>query len=191
MGFLKPNIETRQPTSQATPLSQDVLSILRQAISGGNMSDTALTPEQKAASEGVSSFIASRQSPEMFNQLMGPLREAFGLQTEKDVAATRSGFSATGNRFSRSMMREEGRVRNEANTNLNAQLSKMFLDEQTNLLGALQLQQGMGMQNLQPFLDFAGLGVLPQQTFVTDNPWMTLLSGVIQGAGQAVGAKKG
>jgi hypothetical protein len=186
MGFLKPDINTQQPKSQATPLSQDVLNLLRQAIAGGNMG-SPMSASGKEAESSLSGFIKDRQSPEMFNELMGPLREAFGLQTEKDVAKTREGMSAMGNRFGTPMLREEGRVRNEANIGLNDQISRLFLGEQANLLKGIGMQGDMAAQNLQPFYDFAGLGILPENQFVTDNPWMTLISELIKAGGMAAG----
>jgi len=185
--WLKPNIDTKQPKSQATPLSQDVLNLLRQAIAGGNMG-APMSATGKAAETNLSSFISDRQTPEMFNELMGPLREAFGLQTEKDVAKTREGMSMMGNRFGTPMAREEGRVRSEANINLNDQITKLFMGEQANLLKGIGMQGDMATSNLQPFYDFAGLGILPENQFVTDNPWMTIIRELIKAGGTVAGA---
>ena len=108
-------------------------------------------------------------TPEQFAELIAPLQELFNKQTDRGVAATKEGISAVGGRFSASSQRQEGRQRNERAGELDALISNLFFQQQDQLLNALGAQQTFGMQNLQPFLDFAGLGILPENTTVSDS----------------------
>ena len=181
MGFLKPDIEAHQPKSQATPLSSDILQMLREAIKGGTFGE-GLGSQQKAAGEGVERFIGARETPEQFLELMGPLREQFARETERGVAGQRESLGLTGNRFSESLLREEGRFRRERGTDIDALMSNLFLQDQGNLLSALGLQGQLGQQATQPFFDFASLGIRPEETVVSDSPWVTFFKLMTEGA---------
>jgi hypothetical protein len=208
MGFLKPDITTQQPRSQATPLATDVLGWLQSQFaqgtggtatpaktgSGGGIIDllrgtasgtvgtggtglgTGLGEMQQMAGDYINQFILSRLNPESFAALAAPITEAFNRETDRGAAQLRESLGAMGNRFSSSLTREEGRFRGERQQDISTQLANMFAQEQANLLGAIQLQQLFGEQNIAPFLQFAGLGIQPEQTVVTDNPWMQLLN---------------
>ena len=165
MSFLDPKIETRQPKSQATPLSEELIQLLTGMVTsetGGGFAE---------GQKGISDFASARSSPEQFLELMGPLREMFDRETERQVSQTREGFSATGNRQSLGLAREEGRQRTERGTNLDALISDLFLKEQSNLLRAFESLRS-------PFIDFGKLGILPEDTFIKDPRFTTLTRGI-------------
>lgn len=80
-----------------------------------------------------------------------------------------------GNRFGTPLAREEGRVRGEAGLNLDALISNLFLNEQGNLLNAINSMQTMGVQNTAPAFNMAQQGVHQDQTIVTDDPLMQMM----------------
>ena len=184
MGFLKPEVEGFQPKSQATPLSGDILSMLRGLMSGGQFGEP-IGPGQQAAAGGIQDFISARETPDQFLELMGPLRESFNRETGRIQAQQKETFGGLGNRFSTSLARETGRVGRERGTDLDAMISQMFLQDQGSLLQALGMQQQFGQQATQPFFDCAKLGIVPEEPVVTDSPWTTLLQILTEAAGAA------
>lgn len=142
----------------------------------------------------VDSFIQARETPEQFMSLMGPLREVFQLNTDRAAGEVREGLSQTGNRLSTAAAREEGKVRNEGNLNLEALLSQLFLGDQANLLNAIGQKQNMAIQNTAPAFDFAGAGILPDQTIIQDSPATMIFKGLgelIKAGAQGAAAFKG
>ena len=185
MGFLKPRIEGRQVKTQATPLAEGILDFLMKSLSGeGGVEGGG---GFGAAQRGFAEFAEARSTPEQFLELMGPLRAVFERQTERDVAQTREGFSAAGGRLGTGLAREEGRVRTERSTELDALMSQLFLQEQDKLLTALS-----GLRA--PFMQFGAQGIQPEQTVVTDAPFVAftkVLADLAKGGGAVIGAAKG
>lgn len=184
--LLKPNVESREVRSQATPLAEDVLAQLRAEIAGGTFG-AGVGPAQQGAISSAQGFIKARESPEQFLQLMGPLREMFNIQTEKDVAQTREGFGAAGGRLSKGLAREEGRVRNERGIAGDAAISQLFLQDQDRLLQGINLLGSLGAQSLLPFLQLGGMGINPEAQIVNDSPLMSILKLAVPIATAAVG----
>lgn len=60
-----------------------------------------------------------------------------------------------------------------------------------NMAGGWNQLAAMGMQNLQPLMMLAQLGIIPQEVMATPNPWMQLGLGLIQAGGTAAGAAAG
>lgn len=174
MGFLKPDIESRETGSQATPLAEDILKLLRGQIAGGDFG-SGVTKTQRSATDSAEKFIDDRQSPEAFAELMGPLRKMFDIQTNRSAAATREAFSQTGNRFSTSLGKVESQGRNERDLQLDSLLSELFLQEQGRLLQGIELLGKMGSSNIAPFMALGQQGINPDQTIVSDSPVMSLL----------------
>ena len=168
------NTKTKKQKSPATPLSNDILGVLRNMMSQGEFG-APISPTQKAAASGTQDFISDRSNPEMFNELMGPLRKAFERDTDRAAAGQRESIGMLGGRFSTGLAREEGRLRGDRATDLDAMISQMFLQEQGNLLSALGLQGQLGQQFMDPFMDFGKMGIFPDHQVVSDNPWMDFL----------------
>ena len=191
MGFLKPDIESREVKSQATPLAEGVLSRLMTMLTEGGQLGDPIGPGQTAAAAGVQDFITARETPDQFLELMGPLRDVFNRQTDRAAAQTRESLGATGNRFSTSLIKEEGRLRGERGTELDAMISQLFLQDQGSLLQALGLQNQFATSALSPFLNLSGLGINPDQTIVSDSPFVTymkLLTDSAEAAGSVIAA---
>ena len=74
MGFLQPRIETRQPRSQATPLAEDVLGLLRKQILGGTFGEGAGSLQREAGT-AIRQFVNARQTPDLFKELAAPIME--------------------------------------------------------------------------------------------------------------------
>ena len=185
MGFLKPDITSRQPRSQASPLSDELIKFLTEMITGN--AEPGSGGPFGAAQQGLADFATARSSPEQFLELMGPLREMFNRETDRQVAQTTESFGASGNRLSTGLAREGGRQRTERGTNLDALISQLFLSEQENLLKAFELMRS-------PFLDIGKLGILPEDTIVNDSPFVTganIFGNLASGAGDVITAVKG
>ena len=189
--IFKPSVETKQPKSQATPLSGDILEWLRSTFQGGVGGDTlgqGIGAPQQAAGENISDFIAGSKDLEAFNEMLGPLRKSFGRETQRGEAAIKESMGALGNRFSTSTQKNVGQFRGERASQIESLIADMFLRNQSNLLGAIGQQQQFGIQNLQPFFDFAGLGILPEDLLVGDSPFSQIANPLAQGAGAFFGA---
>jgi hypothetical protein len=130
---------------------------------------------QKAAGESISKYIAARESPEAFEELMGPIREAFNLDTEKIAAQQKEELGVIGGRFGTGLAREQGRLRGERGLELDSLMSQLFLGEQQNLLGAIGTQGQLGTAAIAPFLQALTLGVQPEETVVGNSPFQNLL----------------
>jgi hypothetical protein len=102
---------------------------------------------------------------------MGPLRKLFQQDTDRAAADTREAFGATGNRMSSALAREEGRMRGERGTQLDALMSQLFLGEQGNLLNAIGLQGQLGTQALTPFMTLGSMGILPEELYNMGSKW--------------------
>lgn len=126
---------------------------------------------QIAGAEGIQDYISARQTPDQFAELMDPLRKMFDIETERAAAAQKESLGMTGNRFSTSLAREQGRLRGERATQLDALMSQLFLGEQGNLLQALGMQHQMGSEAIEPFFQFAEMGILPEQLYKQDSAW--------------------
>lgn len=175
--MLKPVVSSRQQKSQATPLGEDILSLLKKQLTSSDTFGGGVTGAQQGAMKSMDKFIGARETPEQFMKLMGPLKEMFQLNTDKSAAQTRESFGATGNRMSRSAMKAEGATRNEGNLSLQAMLSQLFMGDQANLLGAIGQKQQMANQNIAPALDFGAMGIMPDQTMINDSTATTLFKG--------------
>jgi len=238
MGDLfKPQVDSRQPKSQATPLANEMLAFLMQqmgggppespqdkrsrvlgatqgaqgglgtkihafgqALGGGGSSfaggtpgsefGTGLSGPTRAAGGNIADFIKNASSMEAFNEMLGPLRKSFERETQKGEASIKESLGATGNRFSTAVSGQTGQHRQERGNALDQIIAQMFQQNQGNLLGAIGQQQAFGQQNLQPFWDFAGLGILPEQTIVSDSAasqWLKAAGGAASSAAAVVG----
>jgi hypothetical protein len=177
MGFLRPEITSRQQRSPATPLGENVLAQLSQYFNSADFGKGVSAPNREAMGS-VDSFIKARETPDQFMSLMGPLREVFQINTDRAAGEVREGFSQTGGRLSTALGREEGKARNEGNLNLEALMSQLFLGDQANLLNAIGQKQNMAVQNTAPVFDFGAAGVLPDQTIIQDSPAKMIFQGI-------------
>ncbi len=164
--------------------------MLREAIAKGEFGE-GLTKGQRESDASLESFISARETPEMFAELIKPLEAIFNRGTDRAAAQTREGFSATGNRFSTGLAQTESRQRGDRQLDFQGMLSELFFGQQDQLLNAIGQQSAQGAANAQPFFDFAGLGILPENTIVSDSPstqalkfFTELAQGFVPGGGK-------
>lgn len=182
---LGPEVTSRQPRSQATPLAEDFLNLLRREIAGGTFGE-GLPGLGRESGTAIRQFIENRASPENFARLAAPLTDISRRETDRSAADLREGFSIAGSRFGTPMAMGEARLRSDAGQNLDATLSNLFQSEQGNLLSGIGMMNQIGMQGIMPFLQMAMQGIMPEQTMIQENPFMTLLGG-LGGLGMGAG----
>lgn len=177
-----------QPTSQATPLAGDVLGLLRGAIGQGGFQ--ALTPLQQQSQMSLSNFIPLLESGQQTEALLRQLEQLQGRQLGTNVAQQRESLGAQGLAAGGSSRAAgEASLRSQSALGFEA-LAGNIMREQTNiqnqqLLQAIGLGGQLSQQNIAPFLQMASLGILPEQVFFEQNPFVTGLQGL---AGLGAGA---
>lgn len=176
-----------QPESQATPLAGDVLGFLQGQIGQGGFGP--LTPLQRQAQNSLQNFIASNQ-PFDLGPLLAQLEQVQGRQVETGAANLREGFGVAGSRFGTPLAAGEAQFRTGAAGDFATTVSQL-LQNQFNI-GNEQLLQAIGLggqlstQNIAPFIQLAGMGILPEQISFEENPFVTglkALGGAAAGAG--------
>lgn len=186
---MEPSIETRQPESQATPLSEDVVQLLENRISqfGAGMTGTrqagtairqfvesgpgALPEEQQRAIEQTQSQARERaldQIGEEFSVMGGTQGSPAGFTAAETMS--RLAPRQTQQRFAEQRRRAA---------------------QQLSAAGQLaQISQAMQ----QPFLNVAQQGIMPEQTIVGESPFSQIsgtVGGLLQGAGRFAQAFSG
>ena len=198
---------TVQPTSQATPLSQDWVAFLQSMMGGGAQDPSkqaqgqldrgafgmGLTPLQQEAGTHARQYLEMGGGPEFqFDPLVSQLTDIFRRETERGAAQVREGMGTLGQRFGTPLAREEGRFRRESETDFLANLGEMFRQSfetrQNRYLQSMQLAQQMGMQNIAPFERMAGMGVFPTQTMYERPGGMQAMDWVTTAAGGGGGS---
>lgn len=176
-----------QPESQATPLAGGVLDFLGGQI--GPEGFQALTPLQRQAQNFLQDFLAL--GPEQLSPLLGQLEDIQRRRVGESVADVREGFSIGGGRFGTPAAVGEAKVRRDLEEIFGAQLSQLLLAQQGQQIGAAGTAGTLAAQNIAPFIQLAGMGILPEQIFFEQNPFLTGLQtagGVAQGIGALSGA---
>lgn len=192
MGFLRPEVQAQQVRSQATPLAEDVLENLRRQLRGGVYGE-GVGPLQREAGTAIRQFMAARETPERFESLAQPMIDISRRETDRGAAQLRENLGTAGLRLGTPATQAEGRFRAEAGQNLDSLLAQLFSQEQANLLQSIGMLQSMGVSNIAPFLQMAGLGIIPDQTIVTDSPWVIgaeTAAGLMEGLGSLLGGLK-
>ncbi|MCP4902607.1 MAG: hypothetical protein GY906_37055 [bacterium] len=188
---MAPKPQTIQPESQATPLSGDVLDLLRRELAQGSQ---VATPLQRQAGTNISQFINEGGGEFNLSPLFSALTETFGQQNQQALAQLNESFSIGGGRFGTGNQTAQGRFLAEAVPRQEAVLGNIglqsFNDQMSRLLQAIGLQSNIGAQGFAPFLQLAGQGIIPEQTFLQQNPIVSGL-GALSGAAQGVGSVLG
>lgn len=188
---MAPQAKTIQPESQATPLSEDVLDLLRRQLAQGSQ---VATPLQRQAGTNISQFINEGGGEFNLSPLFSALSETFGQQNEQALAQLNENFSIGGGRFGTGNQTAQGRFLAESVPRQQAVLGNIGLDafnqQMARLLQAIGTQSNIGAQGFAPFLQLAGQGIIPEQTFLQQNPIVSglgALSGAATGAGAFLG----
>lgn len=177
--------------SQATPLSEDILSLLRGQISKGELG-AGVGPLQREAGTAARQFVSSGGGRFDLSPLLGQLEEIQRRRVSESTGDLRESFGIAGTRFGTPLATGEGRLRRELETEFGAQTGELLRTEfgaqQQRLLQGIELLQNLGQENLEPFLMLAQLGINPE--VFTENPFVTALAGLAGGA-QGVAAIRG
>ena len=195
----------QEVTSQATPLSGDILEILRgQLASGGfGMGVGPLGREAgTAARQFVSSGVAGRGGTEGFDlsPLLQQLEQIQNRRVGEQTGDLREAFGITGQRFGTALQKGEGNLRGRLEEDFMANIGNLLRQsfesqQQRQLFGQGQQLQGINLlggleqQNLAPFLQLAALGINPD--VFTENPFATAGKVVAGGAAAVAGASGG
>ena len=181
----------QEVTSQATPLSGDVLDILRGQIAEGSFG-TGAGPLQQEAGTAMRQFVNSGGGSFDLSPMMTQLEDIQKRRVKESTADLREGYGVMGSRYGTPMAVGEGRMREGMESNFMAQISDLLLQDFTNQQNRLQsgIGQlfGMGEANIQPYLQMAAMGINPD--VFTENPWVTGIktaAGVAEGAATAAG----
>ena len=181
----------QEVTSQATPLSGDILEILRgQLASGGfGMGIGPLGREAgTAARQFVSSGAAGRGGTEGFDlsPLLAQLETIQNRRVGEQTGDLREAFGITGQRFGTALQKGEGNLRGRLEEDFMANIGNLLRQsfesqQQRQLFGQGQQLQGINLlggleqQNLAPFLNLAALGINPD--IFTENPFVSVIKG--------------
>jgi hypothetical protein len=181
MGAQTKNVER---SSQATPFAEDVLKTLSQGIMGGG---TEAGHFQSPSILQRESGTAMRQFIESLSRgpgdLVGSLGQIHSREMDRGVAGLREGFSGMGGRFSTPLAREEGRMRREGAADLTATIGGIEQQHIGQMIQALSQMFNMGTQELAPFLQMAGLGVIPDEVIAQPNPFLQMGTALAGGLG--------
>jgi len=153
---------TVQPTSQATPFSEDLLKIFEGLLSPGALG-AGLPGLHRDSGTAIRQFVES-----------GGFTPAIEQGVERGIGQVREGQGARGTRFGTPDIREEGRI-----------IEGSAAAASQNLLNAIGLMNQIGTANLAPFLALAGQGIFPTQTVFTEHPAVSITKGITGAAGAA------
>ncbi len=235
---MAPQERTIQPTSPATPLSNAMLNLMMQQLTGGGggaggrggpgagvgrfpmtgdprgpsgleavigdivgrsgLAEGAgggpggafpgpefglgLTPLQREAGTAARQFVAGGGGAFDVSPLLKQLEEIQRRRVGETTADIREGFGIAGSRFGTPVAVGQARAAGELETQFGAQVGELlrqeFANQQQRMLQGISLLQNIGTANLEPFLRFAGMGIMPEQTVFEQNPLVTGLETV-------------
>ena len=181
----------QEVTSQATPLSGDILEILRGQLAGGQLG-VGVGPLGReagtAARQFVSSGVEGRGGTEGFDlsPLLAQLEEIQNRRVGEQTGDLREAFGITGQRFGTALQKGEGNLRGRLEQDFMATIGNLLRQsfesqQQRTLFGQGQQLQGIdllsqvGQRNLAPFLNFAAQGINPD--IFTENPLVSIIKG--------------
>lgn len=153
--------EVQSIENMFTPLSEDILGILRKQIGGGEFG-AGLGPLQRQAGTAAQQLVSSLQDPVNLQPLFQPFIESSRRETELGAANLRESFGIAGGRFGSPLAQGEATFRAEQRGGLEELLAGITMQQQEQLMQAITALQTMGQQNIAPFFQFAAAG-MPQQ----------------------------
>ena len=184
MGIFKPTVDTRQPTSPATPFAEDFLKILSGELSKGF--GTGVGPLQREAGTAARQFVSSGGGSFPLSELFANLEAVQNRRVGEQAADLREGFGALGSRFGTPLAGAESRFRRDTERDFAATLGELsrqeFGAQQQRMLQGIQLLNQIGLGSIAPFLDIAKLGILPEAFVVGDSPFSQVTQGALGAA---------
>lgn len=179
---LRSEAETRQPRSQATPLAEDVLGILRKQISGGTFG-TGFGPLQQQAGTAIQQFVNSgaggrfesgtlpqvrdiNLTPVDIATQIGNLENIQQRSSQRALADVRETIGAQGGgRFGTGVTRAVGDTARDLELGFTAQLDQLLRDQQGLQLGVQQagIQRDLAVGNQQLSQDQLNMQAFEQE----------------------------
>lgn len=194
-----PRIDKVERTSQATPLAEDVLAELQGLLSQGAFG-TGVGPLQRESGTAIRQFLASLQQRAGditggTSDLLDAVSNRNAEFVNRQATDLREVFGAAGSRFGTQIGRAEGDLRRGAAndfavTSANTLLQDRNLTDQL-LLGTIAQQFGMGQASIQPFLQLAAMGILPEEVIASPGVGQQLLGGALQAGASFLGGPAG
>ncbi len=170
-----PDVQQVDVGSQATPLAEDFLAVLQGQLSSDAFG-TGVGPLQREAGTALRQFIESLQSGQGgvsagSEKLIAGLTAGSEARTERGVGDLREQGGITGQRFGSSLATGEALLRSESSASLD-QLIGGIMESGRQFDTDLLLQSiaqlfGQGQANIDPFMQFAGMGIFPDETIVS------------------------
>jgi len=200
MAFHKNEIESVQRENQATPLANQFLELLSGQISSGEIG-AGVGPLQRQAGTAAQQFVNSGGG--QFD--ISPLFKALQAQTDRGTTSglrdLREGFGIAGNRFGTGFGAGQAQFSAQRQADLDALFGNLSLDtfnaEQSRLLESIGLLGDLGTQNLAPFVNLAGRGILEPELAEKKGLFGTIgdiaggVAGGITGVGSVLDAIQG
>lgn len=185
------NTEHIERSSQATPLAQDVLAQLQGELSQGAFGH-GIGPAQRQSTDALTALLTSLTAergqggidPTGFLDALGRRSEEF---TGRQAAAQRDMFGAGGSRFGSQLGQAETDLRRGAASDFAVTSAQSLLDA-GKFNETLKLQQGQqllagigqlfdqGTGAINPFLQMASMGILPEEIVRSPNFTSQLLN---------------
>ncbi|MHC4315807.1 MAG: hypothetical protein ACYSW3_25470 [Planctomycetota bacterium] len=179
---------TVQPVSQATPLAEDILGLMRGRIGAGGLGP--LTALQGLAGQSLANFIPLLESGQQTDALRAQMEAIQRQETGAQVGDLRESFGIAGSRFGTPLALGEAGLRSQLGVGFGEQQARILQEQQNiqnqQLLQAIGLGGQLSAQQIAPFMQLGGMGILPTQTFFEQNPFVTALGG-LAGLGAGVG----
>lgn len=178
--------ETVQRENVATPLSGDLIDILRGQLQGGQMG-LGLGPLQQEAGTAARQFVNSGGGAA--NRAVSDLMDVQRLQRQQGLRDLGEQFGIAGSSLGTPQSVGQARFLSEAIPREQSMLSQLFLQGQQNQLSGIDILNQIAQSNLAPFLSLAGRGIIDPDVVATESPFTQVssaLGGAAQGAGKLI-----
>lgn len=180
----------REQRTQATPLAEDVLGILRKQIEEGAFG-TGIGPLQREAGTAARQFVSSGGGLDV-SGLIAAMEGVQRRQVGEGAGDLREAFGIAGSRFGTPLATGEARFRRGAAEDFSRQTAETRLGaEKFNVqsrLAGIDLLNRLAESNLAPFFALAGMGIQPD--VFEQNPFISFIN-ALGSAGQGVAAARG
>lgn len=163
MGF-GPQIENVTRESQATPLAEDVLQSLRGQLAEGSFGQ-GVGPLQRQGSNAVSQYLNHLQGVAAGGStpLIDALTRLHGRQTERGAANVKEQMGVAGAAAGSSLADALSLYQAEQDAAFDVTAANSLMQQEQMLLNAANMLFDMGQLNIQPFLQMAQLGIIPEE----------------------------
>lgn len=183
-----PQSESVERSNVATPLSGDVIGLLRDQISQGNFGGP-ITPLQREAGTAARQFLNSGGGAA--DRAVADLMGVADIQRERGMADLGEQFGIAGSSLGTPASVGGARFLSEHGARTQQQASDLFMRGLGLDLSGIQMLNQIAQANLAPFMQMAGRGVVNPEVVATDSIFSQLLSGLggaAQGAGSVIKA---